>query len=331
MRKIRWILFIGTFCFSTDLLAQFSESFEGSVGDPAVLEAQCWTFDGVTIIGKAGYKSAFGAGCPSMTNHNPAAGTPSYFQIPSITFENGITNTLNFRYRVSAYVTTEIKVFLRETNGDSILISTLTPSVPWQLATIPFSYAGSCQIEFQFYTHPGTTPTSGTHRIYVDEIAVDLGILATCSNASFPVDFVDFKAKAVDKSVVLNWVTENEVNNDHFVVERSVDGQNFESVGTVFPDFSGSAQHRYDFTDHVFEWQKNYTYRIKQVDIDGAFTVSETVEVYVGGKTNGVFEFFDLMGNHVYTGYLDAFTQQADKYKVYIMRDFESARKIVIR
>jgi hypothetical protein len=48
-----------------------------------------------------------------------------------------------------------------------------------------------------------------------------------------PVEFLSFDAKRVNEKVNLTWVTASEINNSHFEVERSVDNNRFEQIGTV--------------------------------------------------------------------------------------------------
>jgi hypothetical protein len=88
-----------------------------------------------------------------------------------------------------------------------------------------------------------------------------------------PVSFVSFTAKKESSRVLLTWVTDHEVNNDHFVVERSVDGGTWKPVGVVLAS-SVAGLNKYEFRD---ELQKAgaINYRIRQVDIDGSFMYSK--------------------------------------------------------
>ena len=42
-----------------------------------------------------------------------------------------------------------------------------------------------------------------------------------------PLDFLEFKGRLEKNDAILNWKTENEINTEEFVVERSVDGNNY--------------------------------------------------------------------------------------------------------
>ena len=88
-----------------------------------------------------------------------------------------------------------------------------------------------------------------------------------------PVSFVSFSAKKEPSKVVLTWVTDHEVNNSHFVVERSVDGNSWKAAGIVMASMTAGLN-KYEFRD---ELQKAgvINYRIRQVDIDGSSMFSK--------------------------------------------------------
>jgi hypothetical protein len=102
------------------------------------------------------------------------------------------------------------------------------------------------------------------------------------AGASLPVKMTSFDAVAVDKSVLLKWVTAFEINNDHFEVERSFDGVSFSTVGVVMDGMQGGAtQKTYQFKDLATELAtKNVVYyRLKQVDNTGRVTYTNVVVV----------------------------------------------------
>lgn len=86
--------------------------------------------------------------------------------------------------------------------------------------------------------------------------------------AALPVELVAFDAKANQDVVDLTWTTAQEINNDYFVVERSVHGlQVFERLATV--EASNTAHSTtYALTDEQPSAGTNY-YRLSQVDRDG--------------------------------------------------------------
>ena len=97
-----------------------------------------------------------------------------------------------------------------------------------------------------------------------------------------PVELTDFQANALATHVDLQWATASELNNDHFLIERSPDGTAFSSIGSVAGAGTSIQQTDYAHADESPLHGMNY-YRLKQVDINGAFTYSNTVAVAFGG------------------------------------------------
>ncbi|MEM7660070.1 MAG: T9SS type A sorting domain-containing protein, partial [Bacteroidota bacterium] len=100
------------------------------------------------------------------------------------------------------------------------------------------------------------------------------------SGFSFPVEFLDFNATpdAENSRVELNWATASEENNSHFVVERSRDGAIFEPLGQVAGVGNSTFVNEYQYFDES-PVEGKAIYRLKQIDLGGAFSFSEQVEV----------------------------------------------------
>ena len=83
---------------------------------------------------------------------------------------------------------------------------------------------------------------------------------------TFPLHLLSFTARKKGYQNLLSWNTASEVNTDHFQIERSSTGREFNSIGTVK---AGRAS--YTFTDNNPVNGTNY-YRLKMLDKDGQFT-----------------------------------------------------------
>ncbi|GAB4331309.1 MAG: hypothetical protein OHK0038_06090 [Flammeovirgaceae bacterium] len=97
-------------------------------------------------------------------------------------------------------------------------------------------------------------------------------------NNPLPVTLVSFTGKAVNKTVVLDWVTASEFNNAYFDVQRSEDGVTFETIGRVNGNGTTNIRHDYQFTDVEPMLGVNY-YRLKQVDTNGVSEYSKVIAV----------------------------------------------------
>jgi hypothetical protein len=113
-----------------------------------------------------------------------------------------------------------------------------------------------------------------------------------------PVELAYFEAKANQKAIVLNWKTESETNNAAFNIEQSTNGKDFQSIGQVKGNGTTNAAHTYTFTHEAPSVNTHY-YRLKQVDVNGAFTYSPVRAVSFGKaklvvKTTLVHDTLDL-------------------------------------
>lgn len=102
-----------------------------------------------------------------------------------------------------------------------------------------------------------------------------------CPNAPLPVELIDFKAAINNaQQVELSWLTGFEMNNSHFEIEKSLDGNRFNFVGKQEGEGTTTVTSHYRFTDTKTAVGKTY-YRLKQVDFDGEYKYSEIVSVKI--------------------------------------------------
>ncbi len=111
-----------------------------------------------------------------------------------------------------------------------------------------------------------------------------------------PVTLVSFEGKVQGDGVALNWVTASEVNNSHFEVERSVDGENFDQIGTVKGFGTTTVTQNYSFIDAKPASGVVY-YRLRQVDFDGAFEYSKIITVLVNKRKGSLADKFIVYPN----------------------------------
>ncbi|HTN20958.1 MAG TPA: T9SS type A sorting domain-containing protein [Pelobium sp.] len=93
--------------------------------------------------------------------------------------------------------------------------------------------------------------------------------ISVTTNAVLPVSLVNFQAKRQNNGgVLLSWNTSSEHNNKQFIIKHSVDGNNFEVIGTL--NSKGSAANKYIFDHANVDNGINY-YQLLQEDNDGVF------------------------------------------------------------
>ena len=100
-----------------------------------------------------------------------------------------------------------------------------------------------------------------------------------------PVELIYFTAQMKDILVLLKWKTATEINNDYFLVQKSVDGINWETIANVQGAGNSTQPIEYSYTDSEIQNEVLY-YRIIQVDFDGTSETFKTVMVNSNEKTN---------------------------------------------
>ncbi|MEM9921496.1 MAG: PKD domain-containing protein [Bacteroidota bacterium] len=94
-----------------------------------------------------------------------------------------------------------------------------------------------------------------------------------------PVELLYFSGKVIDESLnVLEWATASEENTSHFLVERSADGQSFETIGRTEAAVNSAVTKSYLLRDESPLKGVNY-YRLRQVDQDGQFAYSQIIRL----------------------------------------------------
>ncbi len=113
--------------------------------------------------------------------------------------------------------------------------------------------------------------------------------IGSTSNTILPVNLLSFNAVPVYKnekySVILNWATSSEINNDFFTIERSIDGQNFEVITKINGAGNSNEKNNYFAVDENPHKGVSY-YRLKQTDYNGEFEYFDMVAVKITAFTD---------------------------------------------
>ena len=115
--------------------------------------------------------------------------------------------------------------------------------------------------------------------------------VTTTVNIPLPVELASFEGKEESGIVELKWVTESELNNDFFIVERSPDGREFNPVAKVSGSGTTNDKHTYFALDN-YPYNTITYYRLVQHDFDGSVNYSKIISVRVtidGDRKTGIF------------------------------------------
>jgi hypothetical protein len=108
-----------------------------------------------------------------------------------------------------------------------------------------------------------------------------LRIATSWGDSPLPVELSTFTSSVINNAVALSWSTVAEKSNYGFNVERSADKTNWVKIGFVNGSGNSNSVKNYSFTDKSANSGKMY-YRLKQVDTDGKYEYSKTIEVDLG-------------------------------------------------
>lgn len=121
-----------------------------------------------------------------------------------------------------------------------------------------------------------------------NSVATELTLYSdTLDITTLPVNLLSFTAQKQNNTTLLQWQTANEINNNYFSVERSLDSKIFNAIGNV-QAHDNTLKSNYSFVDNAPLTAMNY-YRLKQVDNDGKFTYSGIVSVDFSKNNNASF------------------------------------------
>lgn len=176
--------------------------------------------------------------------------------------------------------------------GVAALIMSARPDLKGQVATLELIMKNSAIPRYPTSGQlcGGNTTSSYPNNVYgygrVDALAaVNLAI-------ALPVELVDFQAYKLGKTSILNWETATESDCAAYEIERSADGIQWGKLGTVACKGAGE----YQFTDLAPGSGVVY-YRLKQLDISGAFAYSKIVHVVFSSSVYGMSVYTDAQ-NH---------------------------------
>jgi len=146
--------------------------------------------------------------------------------------------------------------------------------------------AGAFSGSLNIYPPPGALYLNGMY----DRFNSFVVHYATAAGGSLPLTLLNFSAVSNESHVQLQWQTTNEQNIAQFAIERSANGQTFETIGTANPANNAGLKNDYTFTDYQPLSGTSF-YRLKITDHDGPTTYSRIIPVrkQVNGQALEVF------------------------------------------
>ncbi|MBC7936744.1 MAG: T9SS type A sorting domain-containing protein [Rhizobacter sp.] len=138
-----------------------------------------------------------------------------------------------------------------------------------QTGSVTFPAAGTW---YNYLTPPATFAATGSsqsftlqpgeYRVYLNSFVV------------LPVTITNFNGRNSGNNNLLTWVVENELNLSRYELQRSENGRDFETIGSL----AATASRSYSYTDNDVK-APVYFYRLKIIDLDGTYYYSTIVKL----------------------------------------------------
>jgi hypothetical protein len=113
-----------------------------------------------------------------------------------------------------------------------------------------------------------------------------------------PVELVSLKGYSKDYKNSVVWLTASESGCDYYEIEKSIDGAEWNHIGSVVGSGTTNEMREYSFDDYEFREIINY-YRLKQYDFDGEYEVLGIVAIDNSDKKKYILKVYDLTGREV--------------------------------
>lgn len=144
-----------------------------------------------------------------------------------------------------------------------------------------------------------TTTTDGEVLVTVSNSCntVNKNLLITVDGV-LPVELLYFEGSSYPSFNSLIWSTASEHNSNYFQIERSIDGEEWKSVGIKSASGNSTVVIKYSHLDSFDDFVIHY-YRLKQVDYDGQFKIYGPISLDNTKSFKKVIMYTNLLGQEV--------------------------------
>jgi trimeric autotransporter adhesin len=177
----------------------------------------------------------------------------------------------------------------------SVTLTDATTSVSSAVIKLMFGVPGSGVLPTPIATATGSTMTFADESLpnlsngyyYLDITNGIARIITTpiwyarsdgAVGAPLPVTLESFSARKKNTSVQVSWKTSAEMNTKEFWVERSLNGKDYQKIGTVKASGNSDVANSYQFTDGQPGSGDNY-YRLRTIDLDTRSELSKILRI----------------------------------------------------
>jgi hypothetical protein len=173
-------------------------------------------------------------------------------------------------------------------NNDGILSHGFEVSIPFSQLGVTsageltlFAFVVSSTAFFSDVTVPGNV--TGGNPGFDADFSTMAGGPYNSGSFQIPVELTSFTASITGKQVTLKWVTASETNNQGFEIQRKTVNDDWSTIAFKEGNGTTSEQTDYSYTDNISNLPAyKISYRLKQIDFNGSYSFSNTVEIAAG-------------------------------------------------
>lgn len=232
------------------------------------------------------------------SNNTPWAGTVTHMYDPTLAQDGSDEAVIDRWWEINASATVTADITFRYLGSENTL------QVPYNTGNLGAQYWSAAWLPNNATIGSAPAVLAGVGAVTASGLNIPNAYMPwvlSSVTAPLPVELLGFNANCSGHNAVLHWATATEINNHYFEVERSENGQNWASAGTVNTQAAGgnsTTTLNYSFVDPNPLTMTTY-YRLHQVDINGSSTNSSSTSVQPCGESNEYLDAFNGSDNQL--------------------------------
>ncbi|MEO6685035.1 MAG: choice-of-anchor E domain-containing protein [Dyadobacter sp.] len=148
------------------------------------------------------------------------------------------------------------------------------------------TFLGNGQVSFptESKSYVGITGSGNQQTLVQTSVSAGVCVVYTYEDGALPVKLISFKVNKEGAAANLTWKTTEEINSERFDIERSSNGKQWQTIGSVAAQGESAAVISYNFTDSEPMTGVNL-YRLKMIDRDQTYAYSRINQLDFSGNT----------------------------------------------
>lgn len=201
-----------------------------------------------------------------------------------ITNANGVTSTATVQITVEGSAPGALSATFGENCDQTGTTSQYTVTVTINGGTAPYTITGPISQTTNNSVIVFTMNDGEGYKLTIrdangEEFVIDNTNRTPCTKVA--VELLAFDGEVREEGNFLHWATATEINNDYFILEHSVDGLTFNTIGTIDGNGTTSTAHQYSQLHKEAPAGISY-YRLVSVDFDGTKNTYNTITLVRG-------------------------------------------------